>query len=198
MAQNPVARPPLPSRADLDQMLRQAHVLFHQRDGALMNTTERVVSGRLLVYLDALVCADPRLAGYSIDLEYERAGIAMKSLNGTRAGTGDRFARKIVPDLILHQRDVNDGQSNLLAIEIKTKPRADFAHDRAKLAVLTQQAPWAECVERGNRKSLVAGAGPRPRGVDTVSLPPHVHRYRHEALLHVYGPGPGLHIEWIR
>lgn len=111
---------------------------LYDRDEAILETTERVVVGRLMIYLNA------RLAhlinqGYVLDQEYERFGLVKKEFYGK----GELDNRKFVPDMVLHRRVDNDDSANLLAVEVKTDRRRGRLHDFAKLSLLTGHADHA-------------------------------------------------------
>ena len=129
---------PDPSRADLEAATKAAVNRLRHRDRDILGTTEHVLVGRLMIYLNDQFKQwdDTKLV---LDQDYERAGRDVKRVVST---TG--LARKIVPDIVHHRRGSHDPEGNLLAIEVKvTNGNAGFLHDRAKLAVLTGLAPSA-------------------------------------------------------
>jgi hypothetical protein len=123
--------------------------------------------------------------GFHLDMEYERFGRATKSLQ--RSGGSGPPWRKIVPDLIYHQRGNSRRYSNHLALEIKVRPaRRLEEHDLAKLSLLTGRERYA--FVSGKLLSCRASTDPAdpPPGCDVVTLPEGFEPYTYGALLRLY------------
>ncbi|MDG6106960.1 hypothetical protein Daura_28095 [Dactylosporangium aurantiacum] len=134
---------------------------LYRLDEAILQTTERVVVGRMMIYLDRhldrWLAREPDDGGLHLDQEYERFAGVTKVLRGE---SSDR-ARKISPDVVLHRRRTNDDGANVLAIEVKVRQDApDRLHDLAKLSVLT-----------GLSGAYAYGAGLRVRRDNTLGEP---------------------------
>ncbi|WP_374456995.1 hypothetical protein [Nocardioides sp.] len=187
----------------MNTLVRDACALVMERDVPLLATTERVVVARLLVYLDRAVRQHEQLHDYDVDFEYERAGVNVKGFAGRRAQDADgiqaSFRRKIVPDLLIHKRTVNDATSNLLAIEVKTDPDAGLGPDQTKLTLMTDPDAWAAVYPVGVRGGtrLALGRGPRPRDIDTAALPHVVHPYAHGVLIDFRTVGQFPALQWF-
>ena len=185
------------------ELVLDAYDCFRKNDLGLLETTERAVAARLLIYLDALVARRPVLVDYTVDFEYERTGAAIKGFAGLRAaddsGHQKKFRRKIVPDLLIHRRMINDARSNLLAIEVKTNPRVSVAGDRAKLNLLTNRHAWAEVRPLGRHggNRLILGGGDRPRDVDTAALPRGINPYAYGVLIRLSAGTSDPQYEWF-
>ena len=205
------AAPPL-ARADVEAMLQDAYARVRDKEPELLGTTERVLAGRLMLNLHEDLkrrsVRMPELHGYTVDLEYERAGNDPKRVTGWRTIDGQRrpFQRKIAPDLLIHRRRLHlgpgpqiDPHANLLAIEIKTNPSGDVESDRAKLRLLTGMVDWVECQRRGRGTRLRGGAlGLGPANVDWDQRPDRNSMgdpYIHGALL-IVTPA-GMTPEWF-
>jgi hypothetical protein len=138
-----------PSLNELKRGVERALDDLYRRDPDVLGTTERVLVGRLIVYLTEHLrpwlsqeFGDGKLV---LDQEYERSGSVTKRLTQARDGA---LRRKITPDLILHRRHDNSARGNLLAIEVKARDSHDgYLHDRAKLAVLTGVANSARAYQ---------------------------------------------------
>ncbi|MEV6349471.1 hypothetical protein [Actinoplanes sp. NPDC051851] len=126
----------LPGRPELATALDAAIETLRSRDGDLTGTTERAVVARLMIYLDRELTRLPASPHLRLDMEYERSARSVKSFERPNPPTGARRRRKIVPDLVYHQRGTS---VNHLAIEVKAAPcpRWQEEHDLAKLLLLT-------------------------------------------------------------
>jgi hypothetical protein len=178
----------LPSFVDLQRAVCDAVNDVRQKDPEILGTTERVLVGRLMIYLNSRLkpVIDDELR---LDQEYERAGQVTKRL----AGHGGIADRKIVPDMILHRRFDQGPDGNLLAIEVKTLAGQHARlHDSAKLAVLTGHAQSALAYEKSLR--LVGDPAPRQALRGNVYLPPGMHPYKYGLWLLVT-PG-GTEFRW--
>jgi hypothetical protein len=213
MAEMPAeeATPPL-AHADVQIMLENAFGRLRDEEPELLGTTERVLAGRMMLNLhedlQRRAAQNAALRGYTIDLEYERAGVDPKRVTGMRTVDDVRrpFQRKIAPDLLIHRRRLRrdsgariDPFANLLAVEIKTNPSGDLESDRAKLRLLTGMADWVQCQRRGRGTRLHGGGqGVAPEDIDWVQRPDRDRMgdpYIHGALL-VITPD-GMVPEWF-
>jgi hypothetical protein len=138
----PIVSPPGPTQQELANALEAAAQDLWRRDGALDQTTERVVVARFMIYLERHLVRLDNPAGFCLDMEYERAGADPKTFAG-RGPDGRPFRRKIVPDLVYHRRLDYGRHANHLAVEIKTRRTKLEGHDLAKLSVLTGREPYA-------------------------------------------------------
>jgi len=161
---------------DVKELFQAAVAQVYKDDHALLGTTERVLVGRLLIYMDRLLEETPG-DGLHVDLDFERAGRDIKSLH--QYGTPGALRRKIVPDIVVHRRAHNGPSDNLLAVEAKiSEGTAGWLHDRAKLAVLTGNA---ECALAHRRYLRLPGDRPSPQDDPAparVALPQDMHPYR--------------------
>lgn len=133
---------------DLEAAIEAAIVTLRVSDGDLMGTTERAVVARLMIYLDRELSQLPHTGHLRLDMEYERTvrsvnalvaadpERAIKAFDRSNPPANARRQRKIVPDLIYHQRDTS---INHLVIEVKVGrfPAWQEQHDLAKLSLLT-------------------------------------------------------------
>lgn len=134
--------PSWPTREWLSDAVHDSVGELMERDREILGSTERVVVGRLMIYLHKRV-QDLERMGWMLDQEYQRFEYRVKTLVGPRK-------RKFTPDLILHRR--RDRRGNLLVIEVKTaKRKSRRPHDFAKLSVLTGHANYAEARQDGLR-----------------------------------------------
>jgi len=177
----------MPRDPTFSQIHRAVCVSVHDlydSDSEILGTTERVVVGRLILYLNGHL-AGLIENGIVLDQDYERAGRITKRLAGT--GLPDR---KMVPDLILHRRRDQGPSGNLLAIEVKTvKNNYGRLHDFAKLSVLTGHADNA--LAYGNCLRLPGDPEPTRQTLrGHVSLPCDMHPYKYGLWLLVAPTGP--------
>ena len=145
----------------------------YRKDPEIVGTTERVVVGRLMIYLNGHL-NDAIKREFSLDQDYERAGPVTKRLDGRGALLG----RKIVPDMILHRRLDTGPEGNLLAIEVKTSS-SKYAklHDFAKLSILTGHAKHALAFDKCLR--LNGDEPPNQKLQGHVFLPANMHPYKY-------------------
>lgn len=175
-----------PTRDQLAQALEAAANDLRSRDRDLIDTTERVVVARFLIYLEYYFNCLDNPVGFRLDMEYERARTDPKKFNGL--GPLGPFKRKIVPDLIYHRRGDSGPGSNHLAIEIKTRRTSMEGHDLAKLSVLTGREPYAFVSLSPRILIRRAPTDPihAPSDRYTVHLPSDFAPYRYGALLRLY------------
>ncbi|GAA3273533.1 hypothetical protein Dvina_37415 [Dactylosporangium vinaceum] len=142
-----------------DAVLTSVEELY-DRDAVILGTTERVVVGRLMIYLNARL-TQLISRGYVLDQEYERFGLVKKAFTGGAALED----RKFVPDIILHRRLDNADSANLLAVEVKTDRQRGRLHDFAKLSLLTGHAHYALAFNKSLRlEGAATPAGQRQVG----------------------------------
>lgn len=157
----------------LKQVVRESVDELVRRDREILGTTERVVVGRLMIYLyQRLQCLEED--SWVLDQEYQRIKGEIKRPDGPRSP-------KIVPDLALHRRI--DCEGNLLVIEVKTtrasgNPRnPGRLHDFAKLSLLTGSVPSVKAY--GPRRLLrlpecdPPGRGGAPEEIHLRSMAPY-------------------------
>jgi hypothetical protein len=177
------------------EALGRAVTRLRQEDHELRDTTERVVVARLMIYLDEALRRLPNPNGFRLDMEYERAGKDPKRFAGR--GPKGPFYRKIVPDLVYHQRQVADDHANHLAIEVKARRTGTEYHDLAKLSLLTGRAPYAFALSNPNTLRLPGPSDPpqHPPDQQVVLLPPGFAPYTFGTFLRLYRNRD--FIEWI-
>ncbi|MEV0427861.1 hypothetical protein [Micromonospora sp. NPDC050495] len=187
--------PPEPTQLQLTAALGAAVARLRHDDHELQQTTERVVVARLMIYLDQELGLLPNPRGFRLDMEYERAGTDPKAFAGR--GPNGPFPRKIVPDLIYHQRLGGEEYANHLAIEVKARPNRREDHDLAKLALLTGRAPYAFALFSPNTLRLPDPSDPPapPPDRHVVVLPPQMRPYTFGAFLRLYRDHD--FIEWV-
>jgi hypothetical protein len=187
--------PPEPTQLQLTAALRDAVARLRQEDHELHQTTERVIVARLMIYLDQELGLLPNPKGFRLDMEYERAGTDPKAFAGR--GPKGPFRRKIVPDLVYHQRLRRGKYANHLAIEVKTRPTRREDHDLAKLALLTGRARYAFALFTPNTLRLPDPSDPPapPPDRHVVVLPPQIRPYTFGAFLRLHQDDE--FIEWI-
>jgi hypothetical protein len=93
---------------------------------------ERSTAHRLAVQLE------PHFNTWNVDCEYDRNGQLKKSLIGIAQCNSQKASDEILPDIIVHHRQGEGRENNLLVIELKKHARED-ACDRKKLELLTAQ-----------------------------------------------------------
>ena len=72
---------------------------------------------------------------WNVDCEYDRDGLAKKTLAGIAECNTQKITDEILPDIIVHQRERRGRAHNLLVVELKNvQPRPC---DRRKLELLT-------------------------------------------------------------
>jgi hypothetical protein len=187
--------PPEPTQSQLTDALKVAVARLRQEDPELHQTTERVVVARLMIYLDEALGRLPNPRGFCLDMEYERAGVDPKAFAGR--GPDGPFRRKIVPDLIYHQRLAQDEYANHLCIEVKAQPSRMEEHDLAKLALLTGRTRYAFALSKPNTLRLPGPSDPPEPPADRyiVLRPPGTSPYTFGVLLRLYQDME--FIEWI-
>jgi hypothetical protein len=157
----------------LKQVVGESVDELYRRDQEILGTTERVVVGRLMIYL-YLRLSDLEENGWVLDQEYQRIEGEIKRPDGP-------LSPKIVPDLALHRR--MDREGNLLVIEVKTTRMSSNPsnpgrlHDLAKLSLLTGSVPSVKAY--GPRRILrlsdcesPGGQGP-PEAIHLRSMVPY-------------------------
>jgi hypothetical protein len=185
---------PEPTRLELTEALEGAVGHLRDRDRELRDTTERVVVARLMIYLDQELDELPNPKKFRLDMEYERAGTNPKAFAGS--GPGRKSRRKIVPDLIYHQRLAQGDFANHLAIEVKARPGRWEDHDLAKLALLTGRARYAFVERRTLRLPGPSDSPTPPPDRDVVCLRRGFQPYTFGALLRLYEDKGFIH--WVR
>jgi hypothetical protein len=187
--------PPEPTQLQLNEALQAAVARLRQEDPELRQTTERVVAARLMIYLDEEFRHRPNPRGFRLDMEYERAGMDPKAFAGR--GPNGPFRRKIVPDLIYHQRLAQDKYANHLAIEVKARPSGTEDHDLGKLALLTGRVCYAFAFFAPNILRLPDPSDPPepPPDRHVVVRPPWITPYTFGVFLRLY-QDLGF-IEWV-
>jgi len=187
--------PPEPTQPQLAAALQAAVARLRHEDAELRQTTERVVVARLMIYLEEELGLLPNPRGFRLDMEYERAGTDPKAFAGR--GPRGQFRRKIVPDLIYHQRLARDDYANHLAIEVKVRRSRREGHDRAKLELLTGRAQYVFALFTPNVLRCPGPSDPPepPPDQHVVVLPPGIRPYTFGALLRLYKDQE--FIEWI-
>lgn len=155
-----MALPDHPTLEWLQQEVQESVRELYRRDEKVLGTTERVVVGRLIIYLYERLRKLER-DGWVLDQEYQRIEEKIK-----RTDPGDPRSPKIVPDLALHRR--MDSTGNLLVIEVKTSreskdpSNSERLHDFAKLSLLTETSKYVDAY-RGNPVLLrLPGSDPPP------------------------------------
>ena len=91
---------------------------------------ERSIAHRLAVHLE------PEFEDWNVDCEYDRDGLVRKSVLGIAQCDSRKATDKILPDIIVHNRQKSGREHNLLVIEMKKNASAD-ACDQKKLELLT-------------------------------------------------------------
>jgi hypothetical protein len=126
---------PMPTRAELQNRLRQAIAAFHQDDRLLLqfDVNERTVSSRLGVHLMAV------FRDWNVDCEYNRDVIDPKQLRPPNEPIEwtDTEAKTVYPDVIVHERGL---PNNALVVELKKTQVGGAANfDRDKLRAYTDK-----------------------------------------------------------
>lgn len=123
------------ARENVEVQVRHAldELCLHDKSLLEYEVHEVAICGRLAMYIQRLFPL------YDVDIEYNRAGIQTKRLDG----------QDIRPDVVVHRRGNDD--SNLLAMELKKAPvsEPDRREDQRKLAGYQQEfryrfAIWVE------------------------------------------------------
>ncbi len=91
---------------------------------------ERSTAHRLAVHFERL------FAEWNVDCEYDRDGQLQKSLIGIAGCDKHKATHEILPDIIVHHRQGEGRENNLLVVEIKKHATEDRC-DRRKLELLT-------------------------------------------------------------
>lgn len=79
---------------------------------------------------------EKEFAGWNVDCEYDRDGQTKKALMGIKGCVEAKATDEIIPDIIIHRREAQGRENNLLVVELK-KSSADDSCDREKLERLT-------------------------------------------------------------
>lgn len=90
---------------------------------------ERSISHKLAEYLQDIFC------DWNVDCEYDKDGSTTKKLKGIAEKFDYKKTDRILPDIIIHQRNTNN---NLVVIEIKTKAE-NIELDKEKLRMFTSK-----------------------------------------------------------
>src|ERR1700756_75332 len=110
---------------------------FYAHEASLLDKDagERALAHRLAVHIEK------QFSGWEVDCEYDRLGERTLRLpHGTIVSTDDHFAKSVLPDLVVHPRDI---PNNLLAIELrKATNHQPIEHDQQKLHALTDPHLW--------------------------------------------------------
>jgi len=101
---------------------------------------ERSIAHRLALHMERKF----QLSDWDVDCEYDRKGLIRKELMGMKGCAGKK-TDLILPDIIVHRRQMSGAEHNLLVMEIK-KCRDEDKCDFQKLMGLT------DCVGRFSYK----------------------------------------------
>ncbi len=94
---------------------------------------ERSIAHRLAAHMEPRLDQDH---DWNIDCEYDRDGQLKKTLEGIKGCDAEKRTDEILPDIVVHHREVEGRDYNLLVIEIKKSARQDPC-DQRKLELLT-------------------------------------------------------------
>ena len=121
----------------------RANTQLLQQDRALFSSqvSERTLCGALMLHLKNCVSEDEDLAGYYVDVEYNRNKGGIKTIRKTIVGEQEQ----VIPincDLIVHSRGECVEQDNLVSIEMKKSTRrpTEKDKDRERLIALTKDS----------------------------------------------------------
>lgn len=95
------------------------------------NVHERSTAHRLAVQLE------PYFRGWNVDCEYDRNIRLKKELAEIAGCDSQKATDEILPDIIVHHRQREGRENNLLVVEIKKRTKEDVC-DRRKLELLTR------------------------------------------------------------
>lgn len=174
--------PNQPTLGRLKQAVRDSVNELNRRDREILGTTERVVVGRLMIYLYQRL-QDLECDGWVLDQEYQRIEGEIKRPDGPATP-------KIVPDLVLHSR--MDRTGNLLMIEVKANKESahpgngERLHDFAKLALLTKQVDHVDAYGADGDRLYLRRPGDDPPD-----------RLDHRGELHLRSMAPYKHGLWL-
>lgn len=135
---------------------------------------------------------------YDVDCEYRRAGAAVKRFPVVDALGAQVRHKAIVPDVIVHRRNLVQGQTvNLLAVEIKPRRTSDTVwfdmHDRLKLRLLCNQIQPQQ-VSVGADGDLRERVGPAAHRL-APPMPAHQWQYKYGLFLLV--ATNGVRLDWF-
>ena len=124
-------------------LFERANTQLLQQDRALFSSqvSERTLCGALMLHLKNCVSEDEDLAGYYVDVEYNRNKGGIKTIRKTIVGEQEQ----VIPincDLIVHSRGECVEQDNLVSIEMKKSTRrpTEKDKDRERLIALTKDS----------------------------------------------------------
>jgi hypothetical protein len=128
------------NRQEAQRIVETAVRNFIELDRYLLekDLLERCIAGRFAMHLQALI------DGYTVDVEYNRAGVSPKRLKlpDQCANNRDEDGNSLVmPDIIVHRRGPEG--PNLMAMEIKkAKNRAGPECDRLRVRAFREQLQY--------------------------------------------------------
>ena len=130
--------------SEMVALFENANTRLLKEDSDLFSSqvSERTLCGALMLHLNDCVSANEELAGYHVDVEYNRnKGGQLKTIYKTIRGPESQII-KINCDLILHSRGEIPKQDNLIALEMKksTRPASEKQKDRDRLIALTKDS----------------------------------------------------------
>lgn len=110
------------NKNEIEEKINRALSNLYEKDKIFLENrvNERTVSAKLACYLEK------EFPDYSVDVEYNRHGVEIKTIKGPK---------RILPDIVIHKRGSDD--YNLLAIEIKIR-NYNKERDEEKLKYLTK------------------------------------------------------------
>ncbi len=120
------------STNQIREKLQIAMNSLFQNDSFLLerHAHQNAVSHKLALYLD------PLFPHWNVDCQYNLKGIRPKVLEGIKNCSERKRNNKIIPDILIHLRNRNDEDSNLLVIEVKTN-NYEINCAKKKLELLT-------------------------------------------------------------
>jgi hypothetical protein len=106
--------------------------IFYNLDFKLieLNVQERAISHKFACYLQEL------FKNYDVDCEYDKHEEYTKKLDNISECSEEKKTNRILPDIIVHKRKIDD--HNLAVFEIKSKQSASSC-DIKKLELMTKQ-----------------------------------------------------------
>ena len=121
--------------------LQQAVELFYINDANALDlqSMERAYVFRIAHYLQNLLANDMRFQGIVVDCEYSKRINEDHTTSAKSISNIDGTKKRIIPDLIVHQRNTHD--KNLLLVEIKGywSNQDTWDNDHNKLTYHTQR-----------------------------------------------------------
>lgn len=149
------------SLGEMKRLFESANSDFLSIDKELFlnRVSERTLCGRLMLHLYNKMMQNESLSNYYVDVEYNRNKRGIKTIIKTIKGPEDKIIR-INCDLIIHSRNKNYFQDNLIALEMKKTERkkADKQADKDRLKALTKKSfDDIGSVDEGTRPKHVCG-----------------------------------------